>query len=122
MAGLVVQFVQHCFNNYKSCFYFRQGFRNIWKILKPGGSILVSYLEQHIFRKVWVLLSEKEHWKKYSKYLNVFKPYFKNPESELRVILETVGFQIEVCKIVKTSHTFENMDILISKYQSLSYV
>ncbi|XP_018564857.1 juvenile hormone acid O-methyltransferase [Anoplophora glabripennis] len=105
----------HVFSFYTLHWVFkqRQAFANMFKMLKPGGDMLLSFLANNPIYEVYNNMSENIKWKAYTK-KEYICPYHgsKEPEKELEKILVETGLISHVCRVEKRTYYFPNLDIL----------
>lgn len=90
----------------------RQAFDNIYRMLRPGGSILMAFIANHPLYDIYRTMAKMPKWADYMKdYKNFIAPFHhsKNPEKELRHILKGAGFKVQICKIKKRFFTYPNL-------------
>ncbi|KAK4872382.1 hypothetical protein RN001_014411 [Aquatica leii] len=79
-----------------SCFHFvgdhRKALKNIYKMLKPGGKVLISYLGKSVLPSMYQHVYDNPKW---SQYMSNFKNaiYTSKSEKASEQLLEEVGFK-----------------------------
>ncbi|XP_044732575.1 juvenile hormone acid O-methyltransferase-like [Chrysoperla carnea] len=104
----------HVFSSY--CLHWlhdqRKTFQNIYDVLKPNGDLLVSYLANHPFYSLFETVSKFEKWKSYMTDCNIrIPPYQKcsNTEEVHKQILESIGFDVKICKCEKRTFLYKDL-------------
>lgn len=118
MKGILIKDNLFTFSN---IFCFRQAFRNIFRFLKPGGDILLTFLASNPIYDVYKNMAKNRKWKPYSK-IDFIAPYHgsSEPEKQLRKLISDNGFEVHVCKTENRIYTFPNMEIWRSKFSLTS--
>ncbi|KAJ8919547.1 hypothetical protein NQ315_002168 [Exocentrus adspersus] len=91
----------------------RQAFKNMYRMLKPGGDMLLCFLANNPIYDVHLYMSEHPRWKTYMK-KEYICPYHgkKDPEKTVEKLLKETGFTSHVCRVEKRSYYFPNVDIM----------
>ncbi|KAG5888277.1 hypothetical protein JTB14_025197 [Gonioctena quinquepunctata] len=91
----------------------RQAFENIYRILKPGGDILLTFLASNSIFDIYLNMSKNKKWKPYSK-KEYIAPYHghKHPEKSLKKIIERAGFNCRLCKVEEREFVYPNFESL----------
>ncbi|XP_023011797.2 juvenile hormone acid O-methyltransferase [Leptinotarsa decemlineata] len=89
----------------------RQTYDNMYKILKPGGDMLLTFLASNGIYDIYLNMAKNKRWKPYSKkeYIAPFHG-MKNPEKQLEKLLKKSGFKCNVCKVENRLFAFRNLD------------
>ncbi|KAL6260554.1 hypothetical protein P5V15_008075 [Pogonomyrmex californicus] len=100
-------------------------FENIFKLLRPNGKALVTFLEYHIVYEVYIRLSQKPRYEFYLQDAHRYVPYFqrkiyKNIEASLRKMLEDIGFEILHCSKREKCYQYNNQQILKNQMLSIN--
>ncbi|KAK4872387.1 hypothetical protein RN001_014416 [Aquatica leii] len=77
------------------CFHFvgnhRKALNNIYKMLKPGGKVLISFMEKSLISKMYQYVYDKPKWSKYMS--NFHNAVFKTePKESLKTLFKEIGF------------------------------
>ncbi|XP_028135028.2 juvenile hormone acid O-methyltransferase-like [Diabrotica virgifera virgifera] len=90
----------------------RKAFKNIFNMLKPGGDILLCFIAKSTIYDIYESLSKYQQWQQYSvkEYISPYH-HLQDPESHLEKLLKKIGFEIKVCKLVRRSFLFPNMEV-----------
>ncbi|CAH1184056.1 unnamed protein product [Phyllotreta striolata] len=90
----------------------RKAFKNVFKMLKPGGDILFTFLAKSSLYDIYQNMSKRKKWSQYS-VKEYISPYhgLKQPEKHLQKLLNNVGFDVKVCKLVTRSFHFPTLDV-----------
>ncbi|CAG9829228.1 unnamed protein product [Diabrotica balteata] len=93
-----------------------QAFKNIYKMLKPGGQVFVSCFDHKPVDEAFAKLAEHLKWKKYGDHTSAY--YYKaDPKSEYEKDLAEAGFKDYIFDVVTESHMFdENESVWKSKF------
>ncbi|XP_011641386.1 juvenile hormone acid O-methyltransferase-like [Pogonomyrmex barbatus] len=100
------------------CNDIRQAFKNIYRMLRSNGTMLVLFVSSHdIFKILDIMIQDKD----YASYISDIKRYtwpFQNsvnPRSELKELLEEIGFTIIHCSL-REAYFVDNSDQFLCKY------
>lgn len=86
-------------------------------MLRPGGDMLLTFLASNPIFEIYESLSKSGRWESYMEnFKNYVSPYqySSNPDEELKVLLDEVGFQTEVCKVEERIYVYPNAAVLKS--------
>lgn len=94
----------------------RQAFKNIYRLLKNEGDILLTFLASNPIYDVYRNMAKHKKWKAYAK-KDLTAPYHgtNEPEKELNRVLMDTGFDVHICRVENRTYGFPNMDIWRSK-------
>lgn len=90
---------------------------NLYKMLKPGGDMLLSFLASNPVFNIYEKMSQNLKWKPYMKYMKQYLSPFhnsKNPEEDMEKILSEIGFVSRFCRVQERTFTFRNLEVLKS--------
>ncbi|XP_032688155.1 juvenile hormone acid O-methyltransferase-like [Odontomachus brunneus] len=82
------------------CADMRQVFENIYRLLRPGGTMLILTVLSHDAFDILHELSQDNRYTSYIKHANNFIPIFHNsghPHKELKALLKNIGFNVHHC-------------------------
>lgn len=99
--------------------YSRLAVNNLFKILKPGGDMLISFLATNPIYTIYENMSKCNKWKPYMQNIKRYiSPYHRseNPAKEFSGILADTGFDCHLCKTIDRSYTFPNFTVLKRKF------
>ncbi|CAG9819632.1 unnamed protein product [Phaedon cochleariae] len=90
----------------------RKAFENMYKLLKPGGDIFLTFLAKTDLYQIYKNMSKNKKWKSYTK-KEYISPYhgLANPEKRLEKLLVSTGFTTTLCKTETRSFIYPNFDI-----------
>nr|CAH7763741.1 unnamed protein product [Callosobruchus chinensis] len=93
--------------------HYRQAFQNIYKLLKPGGDALLTFLATNPIYDIHQIMAKNKRWKPYIK-TDYIAPYHqkKHPEKQLESILKKTGFVKYMCRVENRTHLFNGYDTL----------
>ncbi|KAF5274249.1 hypothetical protein FQR65_LT04367 [Abscondita terminalis] len=100
----------------------RKAVLNIYKMLRPGGDVLLTFLASNPIFEIYESLSKKGRWESYMEnFKNYVSPYqySDDPGKELENILKEVGFEIHVCKVDERIYVYPNVAVLKSKFHCI---
>lgn len=92
--------------------------RNLYKLLKPGGDMLVGLLAQNPIYDIYKEMAVDSKWSEYMRHVDDFiSPYHysKNPAEEFRKLLSSNGFEENLVEIRDKTYVFGGIDALRSK-------
>lgn len=93
---------------------------NMYKLLKPGGDILLLFVATHPIYKVFKELSLMDDWARYMADVEkIFPPYYysKDPAAEYEQLLRSNGFIVTNVTIREMPYTFQTVESLRSECQ-----
>lgn len=93
---------------------------NMYKLLKPGGDMLLLFVVTHPIYKVFRELSEMDAWRKYMTDVEkIFSPYYysKDPAGEYEQLLRSTGFSVTNVTVREMPYTFQTAEALRSECQ-----
>ncbi|XP_032688154.1 juvenile hormone acid O-methyltransferase-like [Odontomachus brunneus] len=82
------------------CADMRQVFENIYRLLRPGGSVLILTVLSHDVFFILLELKKDNRYMSYMKHANNFIPLFhdsEHPHKDLKALLRSVGFNVHHC-------------------------
>uniref|UniRef100_A0A6P7GBQ4 Juvenile hormone acid O-methyltransferase-like isoform X1 n=1 Tax=Diabrotica virgifera virgifera TaxID=50390 RepID=A0A6P7GBQ4_DIAVI len=87
----------------------RQGFKNIQKMLKPGGSVFLTFFKHTPVDYLFHKMRHHPKWRKYNQERMVSTYYYaENPREEYRKDIEAAGFKDYIYTVEKGSYKFPN--------------
>lgn len=86
--------------------------RNMYKLLEPGGDILVTFLVSNPFFDIFDQMSRSEKWATLT--CSTLPCYNSDPSNQFRQLLSLNGFSDIRIEIRKKSYTFEGIAALMS--------
>lgn len=92
--------------------------RNLYKLLKPDGDMLVAFLTHHPIYDIYKKMSQNSKWAKYMTDVNNYiSPYqhSMDPVEQFRKLLSSNGFKHNTVEVHEKSYIFEGIDILKSR-------
>ncbi|XP_044736214.1 juvenile hormone acid O-methyltransferase-like [Chrysoperla carnea] len=95
----------------------RQAFQNIYDLLKSNGDMLVSYVASSPVFSIYETLSKLDKWKSYMlDYTKYICPYHNNlnTEEDLTKLLESIGFEVVICKCEKRQFVYKDLESWIN--------
>ncbi|KAK4886611.1 hypothetical protein RN001_002882 [Aquatica leii] len=101
----------------------RKAMSNIFKMLKPGGDVLLTFLASNPIFEIYESLSKKGRWESYMEnFKNYVSPYqySEDPGKELEDILKEVGFEINLCKVDERIYIYPNVAVLKKSVTAVS--
>ncbi|CAH0387535.1 unnamed protein product [Bemisia tabaci] len=93
----------------------RLAFENVYKLLRPGGQVLLTFPVSRQYQRLYKQMQEREPWSKILKGVHREIPnYFLNgdPITEFLSIVTKVGFKVVSCKLITTHDEFPSIDAL----------
>ncbi|KAF5287214.1 hypothetical protein FQA39_LY15991 [Lamprigera yunnana] len=101
----------------------RKAITNIFKMLKPGGDALLTFLASNPIFEIYESLSKTGRWEVYmenfSNYVSPYQ-YSNNPCKDLEDILKDVGFDIQLCKVDERIYIYPNVAVLKKSVTAVS--
>ncbi|EFN83053.1 Uncharacterized protein yxbB [Harpegnathos saltator] len=97
------------------CRDIKRAFRNIYKLLRPGGKALIEFMAHHDSFESYREMKKEPQYEPYMTDINRYIPYFqycKDSRASLRKILEETGFHVIHCSERQTTYTYENRQTL----------
>lgn len=94
---------------------------NIYKLLKPGGDFLITFLANNPIFYIYETISKLPKWKTYMSDVERFVSPFqhsKRPDDDLKKLLESIGFRVKLCKLETRTYVFEGLQAWKSKSNS----
>ncbi|KAJ8946514.1 hypothetical protein NQ318_004649 [Aromia moschata] len=91
----------------------RQAFANMYKMLKPGGDMLLTFIVRSPVYDIYRAMVQNNKWQPYMKNevtKNVYAEY-KEPEKVLEKLLRDTGFICHVCRLEKRTFVYRNMEV-----------
>nr|QNT17933.1 juvenile hormone acid O-methyltransferase [Colaphellus bowringi] len=101
----------------------RKAFENMYKLLKPGGDMLLTFLASNSIFDIYLNMSKIKKWKPYSK-KDYIAPYhgLKHPEKQLEKLMQKIGFVCSLCKVENRIFVFHNFDSLRKSVMAINPV
>ncbi|KAL0134151.1 hypothetical protein PUN28_001178 [Cardiocondyla obscurior] len=100
------------------CFDIKQAFKNIYRMLRPNGTMLVLVVSLHPICKVIQETIQDNRFAPYIKDVNISPVWpFQdsvNPNRELKGLLKEIGFKIDHCSHRNVYHFDDNSDQFLS--------
>ncbi|XP_033226000.1 juvenile hormone acid O-methyltransferase-like [Belonocnema kinseyi] len=93
----------------------RCAYENIFKLLRPGGRVIVTFLTYNDGFKAYLKTSENPVYKSYMKDVRKFIPpthTYANVRAEVKKMLEETGFEVIHCSNREKTFIYENMEVL----------
>nr|XP_018901041.1 PREDICTED: juvenile hormone acid O-methyltransferase-like [Bemisia tabaci] len=90
-------------------------FENVYKLLRPGGQVLLTFPVSRQYQRLYKQMQEREPWSKMLKGAHREIPnYFLNgdPITEFLSIVTKVGFKVVSCKLITTHDEFPSIEAL----------
>ncbi|XP_029679526.1 juvenile hormone acid O-methyltransferase-like isoform X2 [Formica exsecta] len=97
------------FNALNWCYDIRQAFENIYRIIRPGGNILINLAASHDTYDIMNILVRDIRFAPYIQDVRNYVSPFNDsscPRKELRKILENIGFQVCHCSLREMTYSF----------------
>lgn len=91
--------------------------KNIFKTLKPGGDILLTFLADSPIFTIYENMAKINKWTKYmQKVLDYISPFqhSKNPNEEYEQIIAELGFKSIFCRVEEREFTYNSITTLQS--------
>lgn len=91
--------------------------KNMYKLLKPGGDMLLAFLAQNPIYDIYLELANDPKWAKYMTDVHRYiSPYHqsKDPVEDVRKLLISCGFPENTIELRDKSYVFEGVDALYS--------
>ncbi|XP_066245436.1 juvenile hormone acid O-methyltransferase [Euwallacea similis] len=87
----------------------RKVFENIFKLMKPGGDMLLSFLGRNPIFEVYQNISQNIHWAPYFK-KEMVSPYHEceDPQQVIMQMLMDVGFSNWKCVVADRTYVYKN--------------
>nr|BAU79434.1 juvenile hormone acid O-methyltransferase [Planococcus kraunhiae] len=101
----------------------RSTMRNIYSILKPGGETLLIFLATSPIYRLYELLAASPKWSPYMKnYRDVISPYHysADPVSDIKNLMQSVGFHVKECFCTPTSYTVPSKQVLYKSIEAVN--
>lgn len=92
-----------------------RSYKNIWKMLRPGGTAVTMFLGHNNGFDVYKSMYDNPLYRPYMQDVDRFVPYYhscKDPRSSLRKHLEEIGFEILHCSKRQRSYVYQNVQSL----------
>ncbi|KAG7197702.1 hypothetical protein KM043_014462 [Ampulex compressa] len=92
----------------------RQAFKNIYKLLQPGGKAVIMLISSHDCYDAYIRMYENPQYRPYMEDVHLFVSPFhqcNNSRAELRKILEDVGFEVQHCSRRDRIFVFQNAEV-----------
>lgn len=99
--------------------------RNVYKLLKPGGDMLLAFLAKNPVYDIYKLMSQSEKWATFMTDVDQFiSPYHfsEDPVAKFDSLLSSVGFSKRNVELHKISYVFEGYNTLISIDHSFLHI
>ncbi|XP_029658633.1 juvenile hormone acid O-methyltransferase-like [Formica exsecta] len=100
----------------------RQAFENIYRMIRPGGNILINLIASHDTYDVMNILAQDIRFAPYIQDIRNYVSPFNDsscPRKELRKILESIGFKVCHCSLREMTYSFKDSSNLISSILSI---
>ncbi|XP_048505821.1 juvenile hormone acid O-methyltransferase-like isoform X2 [Athalia rosae] len=100
------------------CQDMRQVFKNIFRLLRPGGTTLLAFLANNPGFYAYEVLAAMPRYQPYMKDVERYIPVFQHTDRQretLKALVKDVGFEVHHCSRRERSYIFNSPDIL-SKY------
>ncbi|XP_048505818.1 juvenile hormone acid O-methyltransferase-like isoform X1 [Athalia rosae] len=98
------------------CQDIRQVFGNIFDLLRPGGTTILSFLANNPSLDSYPILAAMPRYQPYMKdfrrYLPVFQGNYCNGRRTLKNLVNYIGFEVGHCSLRERSHVFHSKDNL----------
>lgn len=92
--------------------------KNIYRMLKPGGDMLLAFLADSPFFSIYQNLSKMNQWHNYMRKVMEHIAPFQNsvsPREEYEQIISELGFKSIFCRVEERKFTYNNVKSLQSK-------
>ncbi|XP_054266459.1 juvenile hormone acid O-methyltransferase-like [Macrosteles quadrilineatus] len=102
----------------------RKGVENLYRLLKPGGQMLLLFPADRLFQKTFMKVRSKDPWKQYSKDEERKIPPFlisDNQCEEFKRMLQDIGFETIKCELKKYSTHFDHVEDIKDLAESLDH-
>lgn len=97
----------------------KQSIENMYKLLKPGGDMLVGFLAQNPIYEIYKEMAKDPKWAKYMSNVDYYVPpyqYSKDPAEEYCKLLSSYGFKNYSVEVYDKYYIYEGSDALKSKW------
>ncbi|XP_067214415.1 juvenile hormone acid O-methyltransferase-like [Linepithema humile] len=105
------------------CKNIRQAFENIYRMLRPGGTMLTLFVASHDTFNVFELMAQDIHFASYMEDVKrCISPYFysKNPRKEVKESLKNIGFEVSHCSHREATFSAKDSNKFLSGIMSIS--
>ncbi|XP_070163058.1 juvenile hormone acid O-methyltransferase-like [Polyergus mexicanus] len=104
------------------CYDIQQAFENIYRMIRPGGNILMNLVASNDVFNIIKILAQDVRFAPYiqdvRKYVSPFNDS-SNPRKQLREILKTIGFEICQCSLREMTYFSKDFSNFISSIISV---
>ncbi|XP_012231895.1 juvenile hormone acid O-methyltransferase-like [Linepithema humile] len=105
------------------CKDIRQAFENIYRMLRPGGTMLTLFVASHDAHNVFELMAQDNHFASYKEDVKrCISPYFysKNPHKEVKELLKNIKFEVCHCSHREATFSAKDSNKFLSGIMSIS--
>ncbi|XP_036146184.1 juvenile hormone acid O-methyltransferase-like [Monomorium pharaonis] len=108
------------FHTLQWCNDIRKAFENMYRMLKPGGTILVQFIANNTALETIKKLTQDVRFAPYVKKRYTF-PFSNSirPQEELKQLLKDIGFSVEHCSLCEVDSSNMNLDMYLSSIMSI---
>ncbi|EFN68634.1 Trans-aconitate 2-methyltransferase [Camponotus floridanus] len=99
------------------CYNFRHTFENIYRMIRPGGNILILMIAHHDVYEIMKIFAEDIRFASYIQDVrNYISPFNDSvsPCTELRKVLKSIGFDFCHCSLREKTYSSKNMQNFLS--------
>ncbi|XP_070150520.1 juvenile hormone acid O-methyltransferase-like [Polyergus mexicanus] len=98
------------------CYDIRQAFENIYRMIRPGGNILMNLVASHDIYNIMNILARDIRFAPYIQDIRKYVSPFNDsccPRKELRKILKSIGFEVCHCSLRETTYSSKDSNNFI---------
>ncbi|XP_012537919.1 juvenile hormone acid O-methyltransferase [Monomorium pharaonis] len=108
------------FHSLQWCNDIRKAFENMYRMLKPGGNILVQFIANSTALEVNKKLTQDVRFASYMQKMYTF-PFSNSvrPQEELEQLLKEIGFSVEHCSLLEVDSSNINLAMYISSIMNI---
>ncbi|XP_067212840.1 juvenile hormone acid O-methyltransferase-like [Linepithema humile] len=104
------------------CKDIRQAFENIYRMLRPGGTMLTLFVASHDTFNVFELMAQNNYFAPYmedvQRYVSPYL-YSKNPRKEVKELVKSIGFKVYHCSHRDVTFSSKDSDNFLSAIMSI---
>ncbi|XP_032666105.1 juvenile hormone acid O-methyltransferase-like [Odontomachus brunneus] len=117
----------HVFSFYSLhwCNDIRQAFENIYRLLRPSGTMFAILIQTHDILEILLDMSKDIRYSPYMKDKEKFIPPFYNsiyPEKELKTLLKNIGFKVHHCSLRERTYSIQIAQKLPHKIMAFAQI
>ncbi|XP_070166753.1 juvenile hormone acid O-methyltransferase-like isoform X2 [Polyergus mexicanus] len=110
------------FNALNWCYDIRRAFENIYRMIRPGGNILINLITSHDTYDVINILAQDIRFAPYIQDVKNYVSPFNDsncPRKELKEILKSIGFKVCHCSLREITYSFKDPSNVICSIFSI---